>query len=152
MRPQAFRDPQLRDKPLQSALRKLETWLNERRWQVEWSRKFDDHADFTAMKIVVNEKRTLQSQIFGIIHEIGHIMLSESPNYILRFPASDQYKNRRERRHETLRVRAEVLGEEWEAWTLGEQLARKMNLEIDYNALRASRDRDIKSYAKWLLE
>lgn len=152
MRPIIFRDPRWSGGPLPAALRKVEGWLNERQWKLEWSYQEDDHVNFTDRLIVINSNRTPQSQIFGILHEAGHILLSETPDYILRFPNSDEFKHRKERRHETLRVRAETLGEEWEAWMIGEGLARKLNLGIDYDAFRAARNRDLKSYARWMSE
>lgn len=152
MRPIIFRDPQQAEGPLPTALRKLEKWLIERRWGLMWSYSDDDNVDFTSRVITINSNRTPQSQIFGIIHEIGHILLYESPDYVVRFANSDEFKHRREKSRESLKVRAETLGEEWEAWSLGETLSRRMALEIDYQAYYAARNRDLKSYAKWLLE
>jgi hypothetical protein len=74
MRPIAFRDPRFAGGPVQVALRKLEAWLEERKWNLVWSRKFDDHVNYTDRMIVINANRTAQSQIFGILHEIGHIL------------------------------------------------------------------------------
>lgn len=152
MRPQIFKDRGLTNDPIPSNLRKLESWLAERRWTLTWSRNHDDHANFTDQVIVINSNRTPQSQIFGIMHETGHIILTESPDYHARFPNSDEFKHRHERKRETLRVRTEVLGEEWEAWCLGEALARSLGLEIDYGAYQDARNRDLKSYAGWVLE
>jgi hypothetical protein len=152
MRPIAFRDPRFAGGPVQVALRKLEAWLEERKWNLVWSRKFDDHVNYTDRMIVINANRTAQSQIFGILHEIGHILLSETPDYMLRFANTDEYKHRRERNRETLKVRAETLGEEWEAWCQGESFARKNGITIDFEAYHASRNRDLKSYARWMLE
>lgn len=152
MRPLVFRDPQRCEEPLPSALRKLEKWLAERRWSLSWSCKDDDCVDFNSRTIIINSNRTPQSQIFGIMHEIGHILLYESPDYVVRFANSDEFKNRREKPRESLKVRTEAFGEEWEAWALGETLARRMALEIDYQAYYTARNRDLKSYAKWMVE
>lgn len=152
MRPIIFRDPRYAGGPLPTALKKIENWLEERKWELKWSYRWDDHVNFTDRSIGINANRTPQSQVFGILHEVGHIILNESPDYPSRFPHSDEYKHRRERRHESLRVRAETLGEEWEAWCIGESLARKLGLEIDYESYHATRNRDLKSYAKWMVE
>jgi hypothetical protein len=152
MRPPIFRDPQQSRGPLQTALSKLERWLTERQWLLDWSYTDDDNVSFSDRLITINANRKPQSQIFGIIHEIGHIMLYESPDYVVRFSNSDEFKSRNEKSRETLKVKAETLGEEWEAWCIGETLARRMGLEIDYQAYYASRNREIKSYAKWLVE
>jgi len=152
MRPLLFREPQYSAGPLPTALKKLEKWLFERHWKLEWSYSVDDCVDFSGRRITINANRTPQSQIFGIIHEIGHILLYESPDYIVRFANSDAFKSRAEKSRESLKVRAETLGEEWEAWTLGETLSRRMALEIDYQAYYAARNRDLKSYARWMVE
>ena len=152
MRPIIFRDPQFTEGPLPTALKKLEKWLFERHWKLEWSYSVDDCVDFSGRQITINANRTPQSQIFGIIHEIGHILLYESPDYVVRFANSDEFKSRREKHRESLKVRAETLGEEWEAWSLGETFSRRMELELDYQSYYAARNRDLKSYAKWMLE
>lgn len=109
----------------------------------------DDHADFGSRQVVISRRRTPQSQVFGILHEIGHIILNESPEYQSRFPESYEFKRRQERIHESLRVRMAVLGEEWEAWSIGEAVAKHMGLDIDFVALRDSRNLDLKSYVAW---
>ena len=152
MRPIIFRDPRYSRGPLPVALKKLENWLTERQWSLKWSYKLDDHVNFTERCVVINAHRTPQSQIFGILHEMGHIMLNDSPDYIVRFANSDEFKHRNEKSRESLKVKAESLGEEWEAWCLGETFARRAGLEIDYDAYHATRNRDLKSYAKWMLE
>lgn len=87
-----------------------------------------------------------------MLHEIGHILLTNSSDYEQRFSASADLKCRRERRHEPLKVKMQSLGEEWEAWALGEQFARDAGLSIDFKGYYTARDRDLKSYVKWVLE
>jgi hypothetical protein len=127
----------------------LEEWLNKCGWTLKKSWSDVDHVDLTARCVVISLRRTQQSQIFGILHEIGHIVLNASPDYAVRFSEANEFKHRKERPHESLRVRTAVLGEEWEAWTIGENIAREMNLSIDYKAFRDSRNLDLKSYASW---
>lgn len=127
----------------------LEEWLNKCGWTLKKSWSDVDHVDLTARCVVISLRRTQQSQVFGILHEIGHIVLNASPDYAVRFSEANEFKHRKERLHESLRVRTAVLGEEWEAWTIGESIAREMNLSIDYKAFRDSRNLDLKSYASW---
>jgi hypothetical protein len=152
VRPIFLRDALFMGNPIPQSFIKIETWLNERGWDLEWSRSEDDHVNFTRRMIVLNPGRTPESQLFGLLHEIGHILLSEAPDYSLRFPHSDEFKHRNERSRETLRVRTEVLGEEWEAWVIGERFARGMGLEINYESYHDMRNRDLKSYANWVVE
>jgi hypothetical protein len=134
---------------LENAVKLLKEWLTERGWSFEKSWSLFDHVDWTQKRVVINNRRSLQGQVFGMLHEIGHIMLGESDEYLARFSESHEFKNRKERAHETLRVRMSVFGEEWEAWSRGESLAKKLNLQIDYLAFRDSRNIDLKSYAEW---
>ena len=127
----------------------LEAWLNNCGWTLKKSWSDVDHVDLTDRCVVVSLRRTPQSQVFGILHEIGHIILNASDDYAVRFSEANEFKHRKERAHESLRVRSSVLGEEWEAWAIGESLAREMNLPIDYKAFRDSRNLDLKSYANW---
>ena len=150
MRPIAFRDERFSSGPLQTSLKKVESWLIERCWSLHWSYSIDDCVNVDDRIITINANRTLQSQIFGILQEIGHIIIFESPDYILRFASADAHKRRSERKHETLKVKIESLGEEWEAWTNGEKFARSIGLELDYSAFHAARNRDIKTYARWV--
>lgn len=134
---------------LTKVIDQLRKWLTQRGWRLIRSWSLFDHVDWTEKYVAVNRRRTLQSQVFGILHEIGHIILCETSDYISRFSEAHEFKHRKEKRHETLRVRASVLGEEWEAWTLGESLAKKLDLKLDYLAFRDSRNIDLKSYAEW---
>ena len=127
----------------------LEAWLSSCGWTLKKSWSDVDHVDLTDRCVVVSLRRTPQSQVFGILHEIGHIILNASNDYAVRFSEANEFKHRKERAHESLRVRSSVLGEEWEAWAIGESLAREMNLPIDYKAFRDSRNLDLKSYASW---
>lgn len=128
---------------------RLTQWLKDHGWSLKMSWSDDDHADFSSKQVVISRRRTSQSQVFGMLHEIGHIILSETADYQTRFPESYEFKRRQERPRETLRVRMSVLGEEWEAWALGESLAREMGLQIDYVAMRDSRNLDLKTYMSW---
>jgi hypothetical protein len=137
---------------LENAVKLLKEWLIERGWGFEKSWSLFDHVDWTQKRVVINNRRSLQGQVFGMLHEIGHIMLGESSEYVTRFSEAHKFKHRKERSHETLRVRMSVFGEEWEAWSLGESLAKKLELQIDYLAFRDSRNIDLKSYAVWSVD
>ena len=137
---------------LENAVKLLKEWLIERGWGFEKSWSLFDHVDWTQKRVVINNRRSLQGQVFGMLHEIGHIMLGESSEYVTRFSEAHEFKHRKERSHETLRVRMSVFGEEWEAWSLGESLAKKLELQIDYLAFRDSRNIDLKSYAAWSVD
>jgi hypothetical protein len=152
MRPIFLRDVRFRDNPIPQSFIKLESWLREREWGLDWSRLEDDHVNFSERMIVLNVNRTPESQLFGLLHEIGHIILSEEPDYTLRFSRSEEFKHRNERSRETLRVKTEVFGEEWEAWVIGEQFSRRLGLEVNYGSYHDARNRDLKSYASWVTE
>ena len=94
---------------LENAVNLLKEWLIERGWSFEKSWSLFDHVDWTQKRVVINNRRSLQGQVFGM----------------------------------------SVFGEEWEAWSHGESLAKKLNLQIDYLAFRDSRNIDLKSYAEW---
>ncbi len=152
MKPPRFRGvPQVNDK-IHDAAYFIEGWLSNQGWLLEWTYSDDDHANFTDRKIVINARRTPESQVYGMLHEIGHIVLANKEDYNTRFSDSAALKRRKERSREPLKVKMQTLGEEWEAWVLGEQFAKVAGLEIDFKKYYAARDRDLKSYVSWVLE
>jgi len=152
MRPSRWRGVPQKNDQLHDAVYFIEGWLSNRGWTLDWVRDDDDHANFTDRCIVINSRRTPASQVYGILHEIGHILLCGEKDYETRFSESADLKRRRERRREPLRVRMQSLGEEWEAWAIGERFARSAGIEIDFKDYYRARDRDLKSYVSWVLE
>lgn len=141
-----FRDPV----KFNRAVVKIRDWLFEKGWLIQFFSDMDDCIDFTERVIHVNKRRTPQSQIFGALHEMGHLILSEAPDYRLRFKESDALHRRREKQREPLKVKVQTLGEEWEAWSCGEQLASELGIQLNKPAFYAARDKDIKTYAHWV--
>jgi hypothetical protein len=152
LKPARWRGVPRKDDHLHDAAYFIEGWLSNHSWSLKWTRDDDDHANFTDRCIVINSRRTPASQVYGMLHEIGHIILASSPDYETRFSESSAMKRRRERRREPLKVKMQSLGEEWEAWALGEQFARDAGLGIDFNGYYKARDRDLKSYVSWVME
>jgi Zn-dependent peptidase ImmA (M78 family) len=135
-----------------AATDKISGWLSNRGWEIEFFSRIDDCIDFTNKKIYVNGRRTPQSQIFGALHEAGHLILSETADYKERFRESDDLHRRAERVKEPLKVRVQTLGEEWEAWCLGERLAQQLDIRINISSFYTARDKDIKTYASWVAD
>ena len=152
MKPQRWAGVPQKDDKLHDAVYFIEGWLSNHGWLMSWTRNDDDHANFTDRCVVINARRTPTSQVCGMLHEIGHIILSSQPDYETRFTDSSALKRRRERSHEPLKVKMQSLGEEWEAWAIGEQFARSAGLEIDFKSYQTARDRDLKSYVSWVVE
>lgn len=152
MKPARWAGVPQKDDKLHDAVYFIEGWLSNHGWLLKWTRGDDDHADFTDRCIVINARRTPSSQVYGMLHEIGHVILSSQSDYETRFTDSAALKRRRERSREPLKVKMQTLGEEWEAWAIGEQFARDAGFEIDFKGYQSARDRDLKSYVSWVVE
>ena len=138
----------------QKCIEKLSNYLDNKGWYLA---KGNFDAYFHEEKTVVyNHKlRNKNNQIYSILHEIGH-MLAFTGNrqaYREKFPVL--YKQRFGQggiNKRTNRYRMETVVEEWDAWKRGERLAKKLNLDIDFDKYYTYASRQVKTYYDGVME
>lgn len=110
----------------------------------QWSVVFDkeDKADLNNGIVYIDARRSLKSQFFLMLHEIGHLLLLKQENYSEMF---EKHKGR----YGTLPYRISVLEEEIAAWNMGETLAKKnaWTLDNDFYKIKAKM---LSTYCLWV--
>lgn len=68
--------------------------------------------------ITINDMKTVQHQLFVLLHEAGHVILRSNPDFDKMFPGSNTSK-------------IEILKEEVMAWEEARKLASQLNIPLD---------------------
>jgi Zn-dependent peptidase ImmA (M78 family) len=68
--------------------------------------------------ITINDMKTVQHQLFVLLHEAGHVVLRNNPDFDKMFPGSNTSK-------------IEILKEEVMAWEEARKLASQLNIPLD---------------------
>lgn len=113
--------------------------------------KLGDYQDLAdgRLKIIYinNTKKNAERMVYIMLHEMGHICLWRSFNYVNQFAAVQ--KARVTGNYGTLGYRMGTIEEEIGAWNEGRQLAKNLNLFIDAKRFDALKAKSINSYAVW---
>jgi len=96
--------------------------------------------------ITVNTRQSKEKQLYSLLHEAGHLLLSEREDYDSNFSDIIQqpFKKKFSRANAVSVVRNEVL-----AWEKGYELAMEMGIEIDKDKWNKLRDTCLFNYLKW---
>lgn len=96
--------------------------------------------------ITINSKQSKERQLYSLLHEAGHLLLSREEDYSLKFSdiIEQPFKKRFSRANAVSVVRNEVL-----AWEKGYDLAKMLNIPIDDKKWNRMRDGCLYNYLKW---
>jgi hypothetical protein len=101
--------------------------------------------DPSTKEIEIHSQQTLENQFYHLIHEIGHLLIAK--NY-------RKYQNSFGYAQKTFSTNSKVhkvseIEEEFEAWKLGYQQAKKLRLHIDNKNFEKIKAQNIISYFEW---
>lgn len=141
----------MRDLSRHSGTRKVVDWLEGKGYAVEPGVSFA--CFWEEKKITYRPQDSYQCTLFGLLHECGHVLVSEA---VKRSTVGVRYKRgypdpRYGKRRSNLSA-ADVMHEEIEAWHRGFMLARRLGIRLDVNAYWQDYGRCIKRYFKRLLD
>ena len=114
--------------------------LTEYDIHVEFGRSEVDAFYYEADVIGINTNRTMELQLFCLLHEAGHAILRKDKNFNDVFPNIEK---------KTQRGLVEVVCEEISAWSEGRNLAEKLGINIDAKRWDNHWKRQIYKYIKW---
>jgi len=113
-------------------LDKLNKWANRRGFEI--CRGFGIDGYFHEDKhIVYNTKvQKKENQVYSLLHECGHALAFHSKGYENNFPnlAALRFKDAKVNKRRNA-FKCEVIAEEWDAWSRGFKLAKRLGIEID---------------------
>lgn len=123
--------------------------VSTRGWNVIFGKDEEDGITPALRNIIINSSNSYKSQIFALLHEIGHLSVFSDPSYSEKYP--DGYiryagkTTTRSRRH-----RFDVLREEIAAWDEAEKLVEHLGISLNMRDMRDERNRSLMTYVEWL--
>ncbi len=129
-----------------NALECLEFWAKDRGYHVEFTKNGDDSLCYINKIIEINSSSTPENQVYRLLHECGHVLIIENSSVInfdkLRIQDDDHLKK-------SVYFKSLTVIEEAEAWKRGIQLAKRLNIPIDYERFESSMIKAISKYIRW---
>lgn len=126
-------------------------WIIEKGYSVELLPNKNDEVMWDSNCIVINKNHKWETRYYSLLHEIGHILVSEDKKqFLYDYPLYVEYETRGRKSHA---YRISTIGEEIEAWKKGRVLGDKvLNHFINYDKYNKLMTGCIMSYVKWAAE
>jgi len=119
-------------------------WLQSKGYFVDFARDGDDSVDREAKIVSINSTRSLETQLYTLLHECGHVLVSESDNIVNGAEEVLGKYGENTKIYKTFTVIEEV-----EAWKRGLKLAGRLHVPVDKKKWNRDVARAITSYMKW---
>ncbi|MAG25824.1 hypothetical protein CMI47_09625 [Candidatus Pacearchaeota archaeon] len=119
-------------------------WLQSKGYFVDFARDGDDSVDREAKIVSINSTRSLETQLYTLLHECGHVLVSESDNIVNGAEEVLGKYGEKTKIYKTFTVIEEV-----EAWKRGLKLAGRLHVPVDKKKWNRDVARAITSYMKW---
>ena len=121
-------------------------WLHKRGYFIDFSYNGDDSIDRESKIVSINTTRSLETQLYILLHECGHVLVAENDSIVNGInEVLDKYAEK------TSIYRVFTVIEEVEAWKRGLRLAKKLQIPVDKNKWNKDVARAIKRYMEWTL-
>lgn len=125
----------------------LVDWCHRRGLQVIFAKHENGtYVELEGM-ITIAANASIEKQVFYLLHECGHHLISQHPGEPNRFV--NGYNQMDSRVIRTFNHRLACLEEEIEAWQRGRNLARKLNLNLNEEILEKLRVHCLRTYVLW---
>lgn len=118
-------------------------WLENKGYYVDFDRKGDDSVDTSNKIVSINNTRSLETQLYILLHECGHILIHNNEDIV-------KYKDVQEKFSEKTKInKVFTVMEEVEAWKRGKSLAKRLNIEINEEKWNKDLSRALYKYILW---
>ena len=121
-------------------------WLQKRGYFVDFDRNGDDSVDREEKIVSINSTRSLETQVYVILHECGHVLVAKSDNIV---NGAEEVLCKYSERSKIFKIFTVI--EEVEAWKRGLRLANKLDIPIDKNKWNKDVARAINKYMQWTM-
>jgi len=118
-------------------------WLDAKDYHVEFDKKGDDSVSLESKIISINTTRSIETQLYILLHECGHVLIHNNDRIIGYREVQENFKERSDI-HKVFQVM-----EEAEAWKRGRFLARRFGIEINEEKWNKDLSRALNKYIKW---
>lgn len=128
----------------QEALETLEIWAVDRGYHIEFIKGGDDCICYINKLIEINSSNSYEEQVYCLLHECGHVLIFENGS----FHNFDKIRELDISKNSKL-YRVYTVLEEAEAWKRGQQLAKRLFIQIDEAAWEKQMVLSLSKYINW---
>ena len=122
-------------------------WLQSKGYFVDFARNGDDSVDREAKIVSINSTRSLETQLYTLLHECGHVLVSKSDSIVNGAEEVLGKYGEKTKIYKTFTVIEEV-----EAWKRGLSLANRLCIPVDKDKWNRDVARAIGTYMEWALK
>lgn len=130
-------------------LETLVNWCDKRKITIEFSTSNTGLFLTDENKIIVNSRVSPESQVYCLLHECGHYLVGAKKIHE-RFGMG--YSITDEKVKKTFHHRCDIIDEEYEAWSRGWNLSKRLAMLLDKQRFDKAKVRALRSYFKWALK
>jgi hypothetical protein len=131
---------------VRNSINSLIYWADSYGYQVAFVAYGEDSICDSAKYIEINSNNTLETQLYCLLHECGHLLIHNNGSTFNFFKISKNFSEK-SNTHKVFRVIEEI-----EAWKRGRGLAKRLCINIDEDAWNRRICSAIKKYMAWALE
>jgi len=125
------------------AIDMLVCWLDAKDYYVEFDKKGDDSVSLEDKIVSINTTRSLETQLYILLHECGHILIHNNEDTVKYRDVQENFKER-SNIHKVF-----VVMEEAEAWKRGKRLGKRLGIEINEEKWNKDLSRALNKYIRW---
>ncbi len=141
----------------------IEKLLDNRGFSIIYDKKcigYSSYINFEKKTIHVSKFLDIKYIVCIVLHEIGHILLSEDINYKINYRYSSRILEENsfldsEKLHKIYsknrNYRIDLLNEEFDAWRKGYEFAKDNNIKINKNNFSKVKNKCLYMYIKWVV-
>ena len=134
----------------QKDLDKLEAWAINRGYTVHFIPYVMDAVWGFDKSININSKCKLETQLYSLLHECGHIMVrSNQKKFRSNYPISHTQEKRKSVNKQIFRTKSyqvDIITEEIDAWRKGKELAKRIGIKLSNSAYDKETSKWVFSY------
>ena len=130
----------------EEAIDSLVYWAETKGYVVDFSYDGDDSVDRESKVISINSTRSSETQLYILLHECGHILVSKSDKVVSGKEVMDKYSEK------SKIYRVFTVIEEVESWKRGLALANRLCIPVNKDKWNRDVARAIGTYMEWALK
>ena len=124
-----------KDIEVQKQINKVVKWLKRKNYDVVFHHYLEDQMSETEREVFISSRYSKETQLFGILHECGHLLLRQHDKHKKLFPAvinyDETYHHKNKQALSTKGYIIDFIHEEILAWDEGEKLSKRLKLKLD---------------------
>lgn len=138
-----------RDKVAINGIRTVVEWCDARSLDVVFTRIHGGEYDANTKTITVSGRASPESQLFILLHEVGHHLIDTCGTSRARCSKGYSLPGTNDN---SMHFKVDTIEEEFEAWDRGRRLAKRLGIKLNSEKFNAYKVSSIKSYLQWAVQ